>query len=72
MNNEELLRKMRKVKTNLENAKYYLGLADDILENSITFNNEGFKSQSINTASSKLNKQINNVRNKIIPKIDSM
>lgn len=72
MNDEELLRKMKRVKNNLENTRRQLKNIKDILNQSITFNNEGFKSDDISKLNNKLNKQINNLNNKIIPKINNM
>lgn len=72
MNDEELLRKMKQVKNNLENAKRQLRNAQGILEKSITFNNDGFKSEDISKLNNRINKQVNNLNNKIIPKINNM
>ena len=72
MNNEEVLNKMKKVKSNLENARIQLRNAKNILNQSITFDNEGFKSEEISSLSTKLNGQINTLNNKIIPKINGM
>ncbi len=72
MNEEELLKKMKKIKTNLENTKIQLRNVKNILNQSITFANEGFKSDEISKLTTKLNKQINNLNSKIIPKIDNM
>ena len=72
MNDEELLRKMKKIKNNLENTKLQLRNAKNILNQSITFDNEGFKSDDISKLTTKLNKQINNINSKIIPKINNM
>ena len=70
--NEELLQKMKKIKNNLENTKLQLRNAKNILNQSITFDNEGFKSDDISKITTKLNKQINNLNSKIIPKINNM
>ena len=72
MNNEEVLKKMKRVKSNLENARIQLRNAKNILNQSITFDNEGFKSEKISDLSTKLNKQVSNLNNKIIPKINNM
>lgn len=72
MNNEELLKKMKKVKNNLENARIQLRNAKNILNQSITFDNEGFKSEEISDLSTKLNAQINSINKKIIPKINGV
>lgn len=72
MNNNELTIKIQKIKRNLENIKINLRQVDNILESSITFNNEEFKSKDINTINSKLNRQINNINSKIIPEINDM
>lgn len=70
--NDELLKNMKKIKNNLENTKIQLRNAKNILNQSITFDNEGFKSDDISVLTTKLNKQINNLNNKIIPKITDM
>ena len=72
MNNEEVLKKMKRIKNNLENARTQLTNAKNILNQSITFGNEGFKSETISNLNTKLNKQINNLNNKIIPKINNV
>ena len=72
MNNEEVLKKMKKVKSNLENAKFQLRNAKNILNQSITFDNEGFKLEEISNLSTKLNVQINTLNNKIISKINGI
>ena len=72
MNNEEVLKKMKKVKNNLENARVQLRNAKNLLNQSITFDNEGFKSEEISNLNTKLNSQIYNLNNKIIPKINGM
>ena len=72
MNDEELIIKMKKIKNNLENVKKELRNVQNTLNQSITFNNEGFKSHDISKINNKINVQINNLNNKIIPKLDSM
>lgn len=72
MNDEELLIKMKKVKNNLENVKKELRNVENILNQSITFDNEGFKFKDISKINNKINVQINNLNNKIISKLDSM
>lgn len=72
MNNEELLRKMRRIRNNLENVRDKLNSVESILNQSITFDNNGFKSDEISTLNTKLNRQINNINTKIIPEINNM
>lgn len=72
MNNEELLKNMKRIKNNLENVKVNLRNAQNILNQSITFNNSGFKSDEINSINRRINTQLNNLNGKIIPKIKSM
>ena len=72
MNDEELLIKIKKVKNNLENVKKELTNVQNVLNQSITFDNDGFKSDDISKINNKINKQINNLNNKIIPKINNM
>ena len=63
---------MKKIKTNLENVRVHLINIKNILNQSITFDNEGFKSDEISKLTTKINKQINNLNGKIIPKIDNV
>lgn len=71
MNKQELLSKMKKIDTNLENARRELNSANEILNSSITFNGEGLKDNTILEVKNKLDIQINNLNNRIIPSIRS-
>ena len=72
MNNQDLLAKIKKIRNSLEIARKELNNAKDILNDSITFNNTGFKNGDISNLNSRLNTQIYNINNKIIPKINNM
>lgn len=72
MSNEELITQMKKVRNNLENAKTQLRNAKNILNESITFQNEGLKSENIDSLNTRLSTQINIINNKIITKLNDM
>lgn len=72
METEELLIKMKRVKNNLERVKSNLKSARGILNQSITFNNNGFKENNLKNLDTKLTKQINNLNSKIIPGLNKM
>lgn len=72
MNDEQLLRNIKSIKNNLESTKRQLKKAQDILNQSINFNNDSFKYDDILSLNQRINKQINNLDNKIIPKINNM
>lgn len=65
MNNEQLLRNLIKVKNNLTTVKKELKNAECVLNQSITFNNIGFKSGVISDLNNKINVQINNINRKL-------
>ena len=69
MSAEALRRKMRSVRSNLENVNLNLRNAQKILDDSITFDNEGFKSEEIVGLIKKSNKQITNINYNIIPNL---
>lgn len=70
--NDELLRKMNKVKNNLNSAKSELRNVKNIFVDSISVNGLAFKESDFSIIENKLNVQINNLNVKIIPKIKSM
>lgn len=70
MNNEEISKKINQVKNNLENAKTQLRNAKNILNDSITFDNEGYKDIEIAALNTRLSKQISAINSKIIPNLD--
>lgn len=70
--NDELLRKMNKVKNNLNSAKSELRNVKNIFVDSISVNGLAFKDSDFSIIENKLNVQINNLNGKIIPKIKSM
>lgn len=72
MDNEELVTEMKKIRRNLENARQKLRNAQRILNENITFNNEGLKDSEIEEIITKLDNRIYNLNNKIIPKLNSM
>ena len=72
MDNEELVTEMKKIRRNLENARKKLRNAQRILNENITFNNEGLKDSEIEEIITKLDNRIYNLNNKIIPKLNSM
>lgn len=69
MDEQVLLTKMKKVKNNLENAKKELFIAQSILADSIAINEQCFKNSEIDNINKKINNQLNNLNNKIIPNI---
>ncbi len=70
--NNELVRKMNKVKNNLESAKNNIRYVKDIMDDSITIDNYIFKDGDFSIIENKLDIQINNLNKKIIPKIKNM
>jgi len=72
MSNEELVEKMKEIKNKLENVKKQLKNTQELLNETITFDNEGFGCDKFLSLNTRLNKQINNLDNKIIPKINNM
>lgn len=72
MNDEELLRNIKKIKNNLEGVKRNLRNARTILDQDLSINNDGFKTSDIITINNKITRQLNNINNKIIPKINNM
>lgn len=68
----DLLEKMKRIKRNLENARENLNLGMDLLNQSITFNDVGYKTNDVSEIREKMNVQIDNLNNKIIPKINNM
>ena len=72
MENEELLSKIKNVKNNLVSVKHKLKSVQDILSESITFDNKAYKSDTISNFNEKITIQINNLETKIIPKINNM
>lgn len=70
--NEELINKMERVKNNLDNAITQLDNARSILDQNITFNNQGFKHNCISNLSQRINTQIYNINNTIIPNIEQL
>ena len=72
MKNEELLNKMNRIKTNLNNAKIDINKAKEILSECISIDGEVFCNEKFSNIENKINVQLNNLNNKIIPKIKSM
>ena len=57
---EELLKKIKQIKANLENVKNELSNVQDSLNRTISINNNGFKYSEISNMKNRLNNQINN------------
>ena len=72
MNRDELLRRIRNARYNLDNARKELGYAKSALSDSITVNGICFKNDTINSINNSINQQINIINNRIIPKINKM
>lgn len=72
MEKQELLLKMNKVKNNLLNVRRQLVEAQKVLNQSISFNNVGFKSTDISKLNQKIELQINSLDKRIIPEIKKM
>ena len=72
MENENLLSKMNLIKNNLEDVRKKLNSAREILNDSITFNNEGFREEKILNLCEKIKYQIDSIDNDLIPKINNM
>ena len=64
-----LLKKIKQIKINLENAKDELSNVQDILSRTILINNSVFKYNEISNIKNRLNKQISNLDAKIIPEL---
>lgn len=69
---EDLYDKMLKLKNSLQNAKIQLQNAQNYLECSILFDNRVFKQQEFSSLKNKLDIQIENLSNKILPEIDNL
>lgn len=70
--NDELLRKMNKVRNNLITARTSLESTKNIIKESILINNDTFKNENFTVINNKLSIQINSLNKKIIPKIKDM
>ena len=66
---EDVLTKMRQIRTNLEVAQNILRNAQNELNNSITINNESFKQTRLENLRNRIDRPINELVNNIIPKI---
>ena len=57
MNNAQLLEKMKKVRSDLQNVSYYLGLVEKSLESGLSFDGKCFKKAEISDIKSKADSQ---------------
>lgn len=72
MNNSELLEKVKKVRNNLDCCAEKLKNAQDILNESITFDDAGFKSGEIDLLRTQLYVKMIILERKIIPGVEQM
>ena len=72
MNDQLLLDNIKKIKSNLELVNNNLKSVQDILNESIKFNNDGFKSNEVSIIITKVDNQINNLNSKIISNLKDM
>ena len=70
MNNQDLLVNMKKIKSNLKTVITELNNVQNILNQSITFDNVGFKSKEIKNITDKIDIQIKEIDKKMISKLD--
>ena len=72
MEKQDILVNLRNARSNLNNARKELSNAQKILNESITFNNEGFKDSDIEAIKNKIDNQVYNLNNKVIPGVENM
>ncbi len=70
MNNQDLLVNMKKIKSNLKTVITELNNVQNILNQSITFDNVGFKSKEIKNITDKIDIQIKEIDKKMISKLN--
>ena len=63
---------MKKVRNNLQSVKNQLSDVMNVLNQSITFNGEGYKNNDLNNLNKKIDSQIYNLNNKIISELNNM